>query len=582
MMTGEAIRGLKALLLASCMTAAVLGGNALTASPAAAALPHCNVAFLSRLNVHNVTITSAADTAATATVPEFCSVVAAVATNGEGAGPGLANIRVQLPAIWNNRFLFLGCGGECGSINSTSAEIVDTNEAVPQGYAVVNTDTGHTDPTDAWTLLVQGVPNTPALTDFYYRAVHETTVAAKEMVEGYYKGNIEHSYFDGCSTGGRQALMAVDRNPEDFDGVIAGDPVMAFPETLLGHLNNLKIFAPMASYLPAATLTALDTVVKAVCDQADGIADGLAQNPGACNFDPNSLVADGTLTQAQATAFKAYLSAIKDTAGNLVFPGYSETDLATVAFLGTWTEEACQAIPGTGPDPWAAETMPGCNPSGPNGLGFSQPLIASMTELNANFDVWDDFPFNNGVVGVAGLKALRATIGTGSSDNPEDAREFLHRGGKLIMFHGFSDPSVSPYRSIWFYNGLANLEGGIRKLQKSARLFMVPGMGHCQGGPGPNTFDTLGALDAWVSRDVAPDAIVATNTSTGRTMPLCKYPELASYIGGDVNVTESWTCRASDKRLLKVGLDGGLAHAQAVPLEDDQGDSGNQGGQNSQ
>src|SRR4029077_5471320 len=154
---------------------------------------------------------------------------------------------------------------------------VDTNEALPQGYAVVNTDTGHTDPTNAWTLIVPGVPNTPALTDFYYRAIHQSTVAAKKLVQGYYKSDVKHAYFDGCSTGGRQALMEADRYPDDFDGIIAGDPVMAFPETLLGHLHGLKIFAPAANYLPASALQAIDAAVKASCDAADGVADGLSQ-----------------------------------------------------------------------------------------------------------------------------------------------------------------------------------------------------------------------------------------------------------------------------------------------------------------
>jgi feruloyl esterase len=222
-------------------------------------------------------------------------------------------------------------------------------------------------------------------------------------------------------------------------------------------------------------------------------------------------------------------------------------------------------------NPWSGETTPGCSPNGPNGLGFSQPLIANITELNPNFDVWDNFPFNNDVVSDAGLKALRETIGIGSSDQPQDARGFLRRGGKLIMYHGFSDPSVSPYQSIWFYHGLAHLEGGIEKLQRSARLFMVPGMGHCSGGPGPNTFDTLGALDAWVSQGVAPDGIVATNTTTGRTMPLCKYPEEASYVGENVNDAGSWVCKPSDKRMRDIGLDGRLAHVRAFPDPDNVG-----------
>ena len=202
-MRSERIRLRKLFLLSSCMGLGILAGNIIMASSAAAA-PNCSTAFLDGLFVGNVSVTSATDVPAANGVPEYCNVIAAVTTNGEGASLGLAQVRIRMPVAWNNRFLFLGCGGECGSIASVSAEAVDTAEALPQGYAVVNTDTGHTDPTDAWTLIGPGAPNTPALTDFYYRAVHQTTVAAKKLVEAYYEIGIKYAYFDGCSTGGRQ------------------------------------------------------------------------------------------------------------------------------------------------------------------------------------------------------------------------------------------------------------------------------------------------------------------------------------------------------------------------------------------
>lgn len=532
--------------------------------PALARSAQCNVGDLSNLKIQDVTIASANEIAATKDVPEHCDVVAALVTREEGAEPGLAHFQIHLPAAWNHRFLFLGCGGECGSIASISAEAADVAESLPQGYAVVNTDTGHTDPTDAWTLLEKGRPNIPALTDFYYRAVHQSTVAAKALVKAYYSGAIDYAYFDGCSTGGRQGLMEADRYPEDFDGIIAGDAVMAFPETLLGHLNNLKIFAPASAYLPAAKLQAIDSAVRASCDIADGVADGLSQNPAACAFDPETLVPD-TLTRAQAAALKAYMSPIKDPHGNLVFPGYSASDLATVGFLGTWTEENCVANPGSGINPWSGETTPGCSPSGPNGLGYSQPLIASMTKLDPDYNVWDDFPLKDGVVSDSGLKSLHDTMGAASSDQPDRARKFLERGGKLIMYHGFSDPSVSPYQSIRFYNGLAKLYGGIAHVQDRARLFMVPGMGHCSGGPGPNTFDTLGALHLWVSRGVPPKKVVATNAITDRSMPLCPYPAEATYIGGNIKSAQSWVCKSTDRRMSKIGHDGRLAHVSVTP-----------------
>lgn len=557
-------RGLKVFLLSTCMST-ILVGTALMAPPAAAAPtgPSCSKAFLGSLNVSHVTITSVTDVPAAGGTPEFCDVIGAVATYGEGAGPGTAQFQLQLPVQWNDRLLFVGCGATCGSLSNISAEAGDTATALPEGYAIVNTDAGHEDATLNWTLLVPGVANTPALTDFYYRAVHQTTAVAKDLVKGYYSKKIEHAYFDGCSNGGRQAMVEVDRYPDDFDGVIAGDPAITYAEGQVAHLNNSKLFAPMASYIPSQTLTALDNAVMASCDAADGVVDGLIQNPAKCSVAPQQLAASGILTSAQAAAFQQYLSPVADTKGRIIFPGYPVSDLAGVGFLGTWTEEACPAIPGTGPNPWAGEVPP-CSTAGPMGFSLAT-TIAFITELNPNFDVWDDFPLNNGVVGDAGLAAVRATLSEGSASQPKEATRFLDRGGKLILYHGFSDPSISPYQTVWFYRGLAQLEGGVAKLQKGARLFLVPGMSHCAGGPGPNTFATLDAMDAWVSQNKEPNAIVATNATTGRSMPLCPFPEEATFRGGDVDSAQSWACEVNDRRLLEIGLDGKLAHADATP-----------------
>jgi feruloyl esterase len=536
---------------------------------AAASLPTCKTTFLAGLGVENVAIASVNDVAAAGANPEYCAVVAALTTSGEGAGPGLAKFEVKLPANWNHKFLFVGCGGQCGSLANISVNATDLAEALPQGYAIVNTDTGHSggQTSDAWAIIAPGVPNKPAVIDYFYRGVHQVTVAAKKLVKDYYDSPIDRAYFDGCSTGGRQSLMEAERYPDDYEGLIAGDPVMAFTEINLVALNIARLFAPANAYITQATMTAVDAAVKANCDAADGVVDGLIQNPAKCTFDPQSLV-PGTLTQPQATALKLYMSSLSDEHGRRVFPGYVASDLSTTGFVGLWTEETCPANPGTGPEPWGGEPA-GCaiGPAGPLFWQFIDSAIKDYTELDPNFDVWDGFPVANGVVTDKALRKAERTMGGANSDLPEQALPFLRKDGKLILYHGFSDPGVSPYQSIWFYTGLAGLLGGYEHAQAGARLFLAPGMAHCGGGPGPNSFDTLNALDAWVSQGVAPDGILATNPASGRTMPLCKYPEEAAYVGGDINKASSWVCRAGDSRLLQIGPDGELAGVGGDPDE---------------
>src|SRR3984885_6999809 len=189
----------------------VLAGSMWSAHPASASLPDCSIPTVAGFRVASLPIASAADIPAKGPQPEYCLIQGKVATHGEGAGPGSAEFLMKLPARWTNRFVFFGCGGNCGSVQPGPANANDVAAALGLGYAVVNTDAGHeqdpatTDPT--WNLLAPGVPNTPAIIDFFYRAVHQVTVATKRLAENYYADKIEHAYFDGCSTGGRQSVM---------------------------------------------------------------------------------------------------------------------------------------------------------------------------------------------------------------------------------------------------------------------------------------------------------------------------------------------------------------------------------------
>jgi feruloyl esterase len=527
------------------------------AAPASATLPNCSVATLSGLHVSNVAVTSATDVPTAGTIPESCNVQGTVVTQGEGAAPGAALFNLRLPATWNNRFLFLGCGSNCGSLSNISANTTDISEALGLGYAIVNTDTGHTQQGTelTWALLASGVPNEPALIDFFYRAVHQVTVAAKQLVSGYYGSAITYAYFDGCSTGGRQSLMEGARYPEDFDGLVAGAPVMDRSRYPTSAIKQAKAFLPLDAYIPFALLPTLDAAVNANCDTADGVADGLIQNPARCSFDPQALV-PAVLTQAQADALALYLSQVTDTQGTPVYPGMPIGHFTTSGFEGR-VELDTPAVDPTAAQPW------GASGTGPFAWTSGDLAIRYYVERDPTFDVNNDWPQTDAVIDAAAVQLLRQRLGAADADDPQQIAAFLRRGGKLILYHGFSDPTLTPYRTIQLYKALAEREKGYKHLQEQARLFMVPGMGHCNeggGGPGPTSFDTLMALDKWVSHGIAPEAIIATNNGSGRTMPLCKFPEEASYGGsGDVNQAVHWTCHAHDRRLLQVGPDGILA-----------------------
>ena len=554
-------RKLKALLAISALGLTLSAGSALAAS---AALPNCSIATLAGYGVANVSITAAAVVPAAAPNPEYCSVEGTVTTQGEGARPGSAEFVLKLPTTWNNRLVFFGCGGNCGSVKDVASNPADVAAALGLGYAVVNTDGGHeqdpSTPDPTWVLIKPGVPNEPAIIDFFYRAVHQQTVATKRLAEDYYSGRIDHAYFDGCSTGGRQSVMEGDRYPEDYDGLIAGDPIIASDSQRAAAIKQAKAFLPQAAYIPFSLLPAVDAAVNANCDAADGVADGLIQNPAACAFNPHAL-APATLTVAQANAMEIYLKEVIDTRGRPVSPGMTVGDYATSGFEKQ-TEIATPAVDPTGAEPWGGIGQ------GPTAWTLDDGSIRYFIERNPTFDVNNHWPQHGDLIAAAADALLRQRSRGGVADDPNKLRAFLRQGRKIILFHGFSDDQASPYRSIWFYKLLARQENGNARLQNNARLFMVPGMGHCSGGSGPNSFATLTALDAWVTKGVAPEAIVATNSTSGRSMPLCKFPEEARYISGPLDVASSWVCRADDQRLLKIGPDGVLAGADADYVPD--------------
>jgi feruloyl esterase len=531
---------------------------------------------VSGLSVPKVSVSTASLNAAGA-----CVVVGAVVTTGFGAPDGSANFAVTLPpaALWNKKFLQFGQGGFAGSL-SVASNAADPGAAA--AYATAVTDTGHqAGSTDArWALIAPGVPDQAKLTDYYFRAVHEVAAAMKVLVARFYATPLERAYFDGCSNGGRQAFVEATKFPDDFDGIVAGDPFMDI-RTILGGSNFDKIqLASADAYIPATKLPMIDAAVYKSCDAADGVVDHLIQNPTKCSFDPKSLVkasctgSDPTcLTAGEANTLTKYLTALRDDDGNIVYTGETISDLeaglpqgaldAGLGGMDFWTTGVIPPTAGFGAsEPWDNN---GFSPS-PIGWQFVDHFIKFVVERDPNFDM-RSYVHTVGRVSDAELNLFDGRSEAGDGDVPAKLIPFIEKGKKLLIYHGFSDPALTTTRTIKYYEDLAEtLEVSFSELQEHVRLFTVPGMHHCVGGPGPNFFDTLTPLDNWVDHGVAPDGIIATHfvgnnpPAFDRTMPLCKFPEQARFSGmGDVNNAANWSCPPHDRGLLELGANGKLA-----------------------
>jgi len=542
-----------------------LAGLLVGAAPASAALPKCNPAALAGLGGANVTIVSAVDVPASGANPEFCQVLGTVMTSGFGAPDGSARFELRLPSPWNGKFLFFGVGGLGGSL-SPSTNPIDFLAAPAKGYATIITDTGHqAGGTDArWALVAPGVPDEAKIVDYYFRAAHQVTQASKLLVQSYYEAPIWRAYFDGCSNGGRMAYMEATRFPEDFDGIIAGAPLMDMRVMLWGGRFQKTQLASPNAYIPAGKLPMVDAAVRASCDKADGVADGLIQNPARCAFDPKTLVtaactaADPTcLTAEQERTLASAFTGLRAKDGGLVYPGQSVSDLDGGDGMDLWSTGFVPPTSFTANEPWGNQ---GFSPA-PISWQFVDHIIKYIVARDPNFDMRS---FEKGSAGIdaATLNRFDDRTEAANADNPVKIERFLEQGRKLLVYHGLSDPALPSFRTILHYEALAR-HTGFDKLRTNMRLFMVPGMHHCGGGPGPNVFDTLSALEKWVEGGVAPDAIPAThfvnnNPALGvdRTMPLCAFPAEAQYSGsGDANSAANWTCTANS-RLLEVGPNG--------------------------
>ena len=462
--------------------------------------------------------------------PAFCRVRGVIRPTADSD----IRFEVWMPsANWNGRFEGAGNGGFAGAIDYGGLAV-----AVRAGFASASTDTGHEAPgiEASWAL---GHPE--KIADFGYRALHLTTAAGKSIVAAFYGSPAKHSYFSSCSDGGREALMEAQRFPEDYDGVIAGAPANYWTHLMTEAMWDIQAsLSGPASYIPASKIPAISNAVLAACDAQDGVKDGIITDPRKCNFRPEKLLCKGAdtnacLTAPQVTAIKKLYAGPTLANGDRIFPGH---------------------VPGgeLGPNGWPG-WITGPKPKDSAGFYFGTRFFADM--------VFDDPAWNYMKFSFASdIQLADKKMGTVLNATSSNLTAFSARGGKLILYHGWSDAAISPLNTINYYNSVLDAMGR-EQADSFVRLYMVPGMQHCGGGPGPDSFGVLPASDAdaqhsvfaameeWVEHGAAPDSIIATKYAArgGKrevemTRPLCPYPQVAEYKGkGDIHDAGNFVCK---------------------------------------
>ena len=494
--------------------------------PAIAAGTPC--ANLAALTIPDVVINAATAVAAGAfsppgspapmALPAFCRVEATARPTSDSE----IKFEVWIPPTeaWNGKFQGVGNGGYQGSISYAAMAA-----ALRRGYATASTDTGH-----AGDDMRFGQGHPEKLVDYGHRAVHVMTESAKLVIRNAAGRFAERSYFVGCSAGGQQALSEAQRYPEDYDGIVAGDPANNRIRQTFGFLSSWIAThdADGSPLLTQAKLALLTKSAVAACDAKDGLKDGLIDDPRRCTFDPATLAckagADDAacLTAPQVAAAQRMYDGTKSPTGKVIYTGWPRGSEA-------FGENASQS--------WRQYVL---DPKEPSRVGFFKYWLFHDPNWDFRTIDWDrDLAFAEQEL------PHMAAVAT-------DLAPFKKRGGKLISYTGWMDPVVPPQDTVAYYEGVTRAMGGLAATQSFYRLFMAPGMGHCAGGPGPNQFDAVTALEQWVEKGKAPSALVATHSTGGkvdRSRPLCPYPQVARYKGtGSIDEAANFTCVAAPAR----------------------------------
>jgi hypothetical protein len=458
-----------------------------------------------------VTIQSASLVAAKGNLPEHCDVRGVIWPE--------AGFAIKLPTEWNSRFEMVGNGGTAGTISMGAVD-----GAVRKGFASASTDTGHDAAKEPLATFAYVTPENPngrrKFLDFAYLSVHETAVLAKQVIQTYYGTAPRYSYWVGCSTGGRQGLQEAQRYPDDFDGLVVGAP------GLYNTGNSMRrIWIGQTQTgdgaIPAEKLPLLTKAIYEKCDAIDGLKDGLIDDPRKCPFEPardlpKCASGDGAecFTNAQLGALTKIYGGPHDSKGKQLFPG----------------------------EPVGSE------PVWPDNFILPNKTVLPRAESQMKFAMLDPVPGPSWNLTMFNFDTDPARLVKAAAElnarNP-DLAPVKKRGGKILQYAGWADQQVNPLPGIEYYETVS------RKIGEDAtrdfyRLFMVPGMFHCSGGPGCNTADWLAATMDWVEKGNAPAQLTGAHVESGkttRTRPLCPYPQVARYKGaGSVDEAESFSC----------------------------------------
>ena len=436
-------------------------------------------------------------------LPAFCRVQATLTPTPDSH----IEMELWMPSEnWNGKFLAVGNGGWAGNIETSAMAA-----GVAKGYATASNDTGHKGGSASF-----AVDHPEKLIDFGYRSMHEMAIQSKAIIQAFYSREPRLSYYQGCSTGGRQGLMEAQRYPADFDAIIAGAPV-----NNVVHLNiqsvarQVDMLREPARILPPNKVTLLASAVVAACDAKDGVKDGIISDPQMCRFDPRDLQCKGAdgpdcLTGPQVETAKRAWEPVKTKSGETVYPGSS-------------------------PGFESGYRMP--TPGSPtNALFTDMPRFVGHQDAK-----WDVMSFD-----LDGDLALAMKNAAFIESTDPDLAKFKARGGKLLLYHGWADPGPAPQNTINYFSAVGAKLGGTQ--DDWVRLFLMPGMGHCGGGVGPDRADFLTAMEDWREKGQAPSQIVATRAAnqqgrTEMTRPICPYPQVAKYAGaGSTDDAKNFVC----------------------------------------
>jgi feruloyl esterase len=435
-------------------------------------------------------------------IPEHCRLTMVLAPSSDSH----INVELWLPmSDWNGKFMAVGNGGWAGSIQGYA----DMQTALRKGYATAATDTGHLVTDGPGAMFGLGHPE--KIVDFAYRSIHDMTVKSKRLINSFYSQPADYAYFKGCSTGGRQAVMAAQRYPGDFDGIIAGALANRHVHMQTAGTYRGINLARNPDKVISATTAAM--VTEAVMSQCDVLAEGFLNNPQQCTFDFSSLqcdagqASDSCLSPPQLEMVEEYYDGLRYSSGELIFSGQAlgnRLDASAVSLANSTARNHADSI---------------------RILGFQNPDY----DLN-EFDLDRDLPIIDAITGFV------------DSANP-DLRAFEAHGAKLLLYAGWGDTVITPVNTVYYYDSVLEEMGP--EQDDWMRLFMVPGMGHCRGGDGPYDFDSITALEQWREEGIAPVEIMASNPNSGLTRPLCTHPAASEYDGtGDLLDSANWSCVA--------------------------------------